>query len=124
MLDQAIKLEDQDVCEIFKVSTGRREGPRLLHEKQCGTATYHDHPNKSFYEVNLWMMNRPLYICKNKKDPEKYTVFTHFNGDYVAPAFKQPVGRAEVSDRLKTHMEISLTFPRQWLFMSLFPNAK
>lgn len=110
--------------QYFKVYTGKRVQDKLLHELQCGYALKSENQNKPYYEVRLWMLDRTLYVCRNKNDLNRYTVFAKMIGDCDNPTFQEPVGYAEVSSTLKTHMEIQLTFPRQRIFLSLFPSEK
>lgn len=67
------------------------------------------------------MFDKIIYLCRNKNNINKYTAFATKVGDDSKPIFQEPVGYGEISNSLKTHMEVQFTFPRQRIFLSLFP---
>lgn len=109
---------------LFKLSTGKSEGGTLKFEQQCGHGIKFDHPQKPFYELSFWMFEKKLYLCRNRDQLDRYTLFAEKVGEDETPTFRRPVGRGYVSDSLKTHLEIQLSLPRQRVFLSLFPEQR
>lgn len=107
----------------FHIYTGYREGNDIKHEQQAGEAYAIDGTNKSFYIVKMWAFPRDVfYLAANKQNDGTYTLFAKKIGEENAPIFRRPVGFGFISKDLKQHLEIQFTFPRQRVFMSLFPD--
>lgn len=107
----------------FHIYTGYREGTQIKHEQQAGEAYSVEGTKKPFYILKMWAFPRDVfYLCPNKNTDDAYTLFAKKIGDKNDPTFRRPVGFGFISKDLKKHLEIQFTFPRQRVFMSLFPD--
>lgn len=107
----------------FHIYTGYREGTEIKHEQQAGEAYFIEGTIKSYYILKMWAFPRDVYyLCSNKNTESSYTLFAKKIGDKNNPTFRRPVGFGFISKDLKKHLEIQFTFPRQRVFMSLFPD--
>lgn len=108
----------------FHVYTGFREGANIQHELQAGEAYEVDNEKKPYYIVKMWSFPKEVfYLVANKNENEsRYTLFAKKIGNDEEPTFRRPVGFGFISKELKRHLEIQFTFPRQRVFMSLFPD--
>jgi len=116
-------MENIKVKARFHIYTGYREGSVIQNELQAGEAYEADEVKRSFYLIKMW--SNPFmtyYLCPNQTDDGKFTLFAKKIGDDSNPTFRRPVGFGFVSRDLKKHLEIQFTFPRQRVFMSLFPD--
>jgi hypothetical protein len=116
-------MEASKVKARFHVYTGYREGVVIRNELQAGEAYEVDGVERSFYLIKMWAFPRDIfYLSPNKNDDGTFTLFAKKMGDDADPKFRRPVGFGFVSRDLKKHLEIQFTFPRQRVFMSLFPD--
>jgi hypothetical protein len=116
-------MDNVKIKSRFHIFTGFREGSVLKHELQAGEAYEVEDVKRSFYVVKMWAFPREVfYLCSNKDDDGSYTLFAKKVGDEKDPTFRRPVGFGFISRDLKKHLEIQFTFPRQRVFMSLFPD--
>jgi hypothetical protein len=116
-------MENANIKARFHIYTGYREGSVLKHELQAGEAYEVDSVKRPFYIIKMWAFPREVfYLCTNKDDEGNFTLFAKKIGDETDPTFRRPVGFGFVSRDLKKHLEIQFTFPRQRVFMSLFPD--
>src|SRR3989344_7464033 len=107
----------------FHIYTGYREGSYIKNELQAGEAYEVDGTAKQFYLVKMWAFPREVfYLCPNRDNDGNFTLFAKKVGDDSDPTFRRPVGFGFISRDLKKHLEIQFTFPRQRVFMSLFPD--
>lgn len=107
----------------FHIYTGYREGNQIKHEQQAGEAYSIEGAKKPYYILKMWAFPRDVfYLCSNKSDDGSFTLFAKKIGDEAEPTFRRPVGFGFISSDLKKHLEIQFTFPRQRVFMSLFPD--
>jgi hypothetical protein len=106
----------------FHIYSGLRLESKLVNPLQAGEAYEVNCPKKPYYILKLWAIPHvTYYLCRNKDSNERFTVFSKFIGEYDDPTFRRPIGSGELLRELTTHLEIQFTFPRQRLFMSLFP---
>jgi hypothetical protein len=106
----------------FHLYSGLKLGPKLTNSFQAGEAYEVHCPQKPYYILKLWAFpNVTYYLCRNKNSENRFTVFSKLVGEYQDPTFRRPVGSGELLQDLTTHLEIQFSFPRQRLFMSLFP---
>lgn len=111
-----------DVNGRFHIYTGFREGNKIKNELQAGES-YYIGGDKPHYIIKMWSFPKEVfYLSPNKDSDEDYTLFAKKIGDERNPTFRRPVGFGFVSTDLKQHLEIQFTFPRQRVFMSLFPD--
>jgi hypothetical protein len=116
-------MENIKVKARFHIYTGFREGRTIKHELQAGEAYEVDEVARPFYLVKMWAFPREVfYLAPNKSEDGNFTLFAKKIGDDKEPTFRRPVGFGFVSRDLKQHLEIQFTFPRQRVFMSLFPD--
>lgn len=117
-------MENIKVKGRFHIYTGYKNGDKIENEQQAGEAYDVDEVKKPYYMVKMWAFPRDVfYLCKNRDDDAKFTLFAKKTGDETDPKFRRPVGFGYISRDLKKHLEIQFTFPRQRVFMSLFPDA-
>ena len=116
-------MENTKVKARFHIYTGYREGAVIRNELQAGEAYEVDGVVRPFYLVKMWAFPREVfYLAPNREDEGSFTLFAKKIGDERDPTFRRPVGFGFVSRDLKKHLEIQFTFPRQRVFMSLFPD--
>ena len=107
----------------FHIYTGLRDGAVIKNELQAGEAYEVQTNSRSYYVVKMWAFPREVYyLSANRSDDGQFTLFAKKVGDDDKPTFRRPVGFAFVSNQLKRHLEIQFTFPRERVFMSLFPD--
>ena len=116
-------MENTKVKARFHIYTGYREGAVIKNELQAGEAYEADGVRRPFYLIKMWAFPREVYyLCPSQKESGKFTLFAKKIGDEHDPTFRRPVGFGFISTDLKKHLEIQFTFPRQRVFMSLFPD--
>jgi len=116
-------MENVKVKARFHIYTGFREGSVLKHELQAGEAYEVDAVQRPFYVVKMWAFPKEVfYLAPNRNEEGNFTLFAKKVGDDSDPTFRRPVGFGFISKDLKKHLEIQFTFPRQRVFMSLFPD--
>jgi hypothetical protein len=108
----------------FHIYTGFKENNQIKNELQAGEAYEVNDGKKSYYVVKMWAFPKEaFYLAANLKQDGTYTLFAKKLGDDLCPTFRRPVGFGFISEDLTRHLEIQFTFPRQRVFMSLFPDA-
>lgn len=116
-------MDNAKVKARFHIYTGYREGAVIRNELQAGEAYEVDGVARPFYMVKMWAFPREVfYLSPNRNEDGNFTLFAKKIGDEFDPTFRRPVGFGFVSRDLKKHLEIQFTFPRQRVFMSLFPD--
>ena len=116
-------MEKANIKNRFHIYTGYREGGLIKNELQAGEAYEVDHVKRPFYMIKMWSFPREVfYWVSNRSDDGNVTLFAKKIGDESDPTFRRPVGFGFVSKDLKRHLEVQFTFPRQRVFMSLFPD--
>jgi len=116
-------MEKPNVKARFHIYTGYREGSTIKNELQAGEAYEVDEVKRPYYLLKMW--SNPFmtyYLCPNLSEDGNFTLFAKKVGEEHEPKFRRPVGFGFVSRDLKKHLEIQFTFPRQRVFMSLFPD--
>jgi hypothetical protein len=110
------------VLNRYHLFTALKLEGKIVNSLQAGEAYEIDSPDKPYYLVKLWAFPQNLYyLCRNRDSQSKFTLFSKLMGEYESPTFRRPVGSGELHADLKTHLEIQFTFPRQRIFMSLYP---
>ena len=74
------------------------------------------------YIVKLWPLPGATYYLAKNRDGDKYTVFTKRVDTEDGVKLQNPVGFAVMRPELKDYVEIFLRFPRQRIYMSLYPS--
>ncbi len=116
-------MENIKVKARYHIYTGYREASTIQNELQAGEAYEADEVNRPFYLLKMWAFPKDAYyLVPNRDNDGNYTLFAKKVGDEKNPVFRRPVGFGFVSKDLKKHLEIQFTFPRQRVFMSLFPD--
>ncbi|MFZ4402494.1 MAG: hypothetical protein ACOYOK_00190 [Pseudobdellovibrionaceae bacterium] len=116
-------MENSNIKGRFHIYTGYRKGSVICHELQAGEAYGVEGPAKLYYIVKMWAFPREVfYLTSNRSEDGNFTLFAKKLGNDSDPIFRRPVGFGFVSRDLKKHLEIQFTFPRQRVFMSLFPD--
>jgi hypothetical protein len=107
----------------FHIYTGYREGSVIKNELQAGEAYEVENTAKPYFIVKMWAFPKEIfYLAPNRNEDGNFTLFAKKIGDESNPIFRRPVGFSFISPDLKKHLEIQFTFPRQRVFMSLFPD--
>lgn len=116
-------MEISNIKGRFHIYTGYREGSVIRNELQAGEAYEIEGGTKPYYIVKMWTFPREVfYLASNRSEDGNFTLFAKKVGEDSNPTFRRPVGFGFVSRDLKKHLEIQFTFPRQRVFMSLFPD--
>lgn len=116
-------MDSKNIKARFHIYTGYREGAVIRNELQAGEAYEVDDVKRPFYVVKMWAFPKEVfYLSRNKSEDGNFTLFAKKIGDESDPTFRRPVGFGFISRDLKKHLEIQFTFPRQRVFMSLFPD--
>lgn len=116
-------MENKSVKARFHIYTGYREGAVIRNELQAGEAYEIEDVAQRFYMIKMWAFPREVfYLVPNRNGDGNFTLFAKKVGEEKDPTFRRPVGFGFVSRDLKKHLEIQFTFPRQRVFMSLFPD--
>lgn len=111
------------IKQRFHIYTGFKENKILKGEFQAGEAYEVDDTEKPYYIIKMWAFPREVfYLCRNKCSDGKFTLFAKMVNTDGEIKFRRPVGFGLISLDLKKHLEIQFTFPRQRVFMSLFPD--
>lgn len=106
----------------FHIYTGVKNETTVQYPQQAGEAYEADTDRKPHYIVKMWSFpTNTFYLTKNFEDEGRFTLFAKRVGDGDAARFRRPVGFGYVSRDLKQYLEIQFLFPRQRVFMSLFP---
>lgn len=118
-MNNSVKIKNR-----FHVYTGFREGATIKHELQAGEAYEVESDKKPYYIVKMWSFPKEFFylVANRNEDEQRFTLFAKKLGVDDEPTFRRPVGFGFVSKDLKRHLEIQFTFPRQRVFMSLFPD--
>ena len=123
LLKKDKNIENYNIKDLFHIYTGYREGSIIRNELQAGEAYEVTCDTKSYYIVKMWSFPKEIfYLAANRNEDGNYTLFAKKVGDDSNPTFRRPVGFGFISRDLKKHLEIQFTFPRQRVFMSLFPD--
>ena len=105
---------------VYDLVTGKKAEGKVLYALPGGRAL--SFPGTNYYVLKLWMLyNHTYYLVRNRDDQMRYTVFAKKIEDDAGIRFQNPVGAGWVSSDLTTHLEIKFRFPRQSIFMCLFP---
>lgn len=116
-------MDNSKIKGRFHIYTGYREGAVIRSELQAGEAYEVEGTPKPYYLVKMWSFPKEVfYLAANRSEDGNFTLFAKKLGDDSNPTFRRPVGFGFVSRDLKKHLEIQFTFPRQRVFMSLFPD--
>ena len=116
-------MDKEKVKKRFHIYTGFRIGTDIKNQLHAGEAYEIENVTRVFYVIKMWTFPREVfYLSPNKDNSGSYTLFAKKVGDEFNPTFRRPVGFGFVSEDLKQYLEIQFTFPRQRVFMSLFPD--
>jgi hypothetical protein len=117
-------MNKNQVRERFHIYTGYKRDGAIEHQLQAGEAYLIENERKSYYVVKMWAFpTNVFYLTRVKDNPHRFTVFAKKMGDETNPVFRRPVGQAYLSQDLKSFLEIQFTFPREKVFMSLYPAS-
>lgn len=116
-------MDKNKIKNRFHIYTGFKELTGVKNALQAGEAYSVDCQEKPFYTIKMWALPKEFYyLVANKAGDGNFTLFAKKIGDEGVPTFRRPVGFGFISKDLKKHLEIQFTFPRQRVFMSLFPD--
>ena len=113
----------EDVChqQLFDIVIAKNINGTLKSIKNAGFASLNAGGDN--YLLKLNMFPRTVYfLAKNYSNTRKYTVFSkaiHHENDL---RFQKPVGKGQILDNLKTHLQIHFLMPKMTYYMSLFPK--
>jgi hypothetical protein len=107
----------------FHIYTGVKQEASVAHAHQAGEAYEVDTDHKPHYIVKMWSFpGNTFYLAKNLEGDDRYTLFAKRLGSGGTVNFRRPVGFGFISRDLRQHLEIQFAFPREKVFMSLFPS--
>ena len=121
MIEQA-KEEELEERIVYDLLTGKKGDGIVLYALPAGRAI--SFPGTRYYVLKLWALyNHTYFLVKNHNDDMRYTIFAKKVEDERGVRFQNPIGNGWISEDLITHLEIKFRFPRQSIYMSLFPVA-
>ena len=107
---------------VYELVTARKIDNTLMHALPLGRAI--SFPGTQYYVLKLWAFyNMTYYLVKNHCDDLRYTVYARKIDDDSGVKFQNPVGAGWISTEMTSHLEIKFRFPRQSIFMSLYPQS-
>jgi hypothetical protein len=107
----------------FHIYTGVKQDNTVLHARQAGEAYEVETDRKPHYIVKMWAFpQNTYYLAKNLEGDDRFTLFAKRMGDGDNVRFRRPVGYGLISRDLRQYLEIQFAFPREKVFMSLFPS--
>lgn len=116
---EEIRMENESIRVKHDIFVGQVNDGDLSESFHIGFALKYE--NVDHYIVKLWPLPGATYYLAKSRDGDKYTVFTKKIDTEFGIKFQNPVGYAVMKTDLKEYLEISLRFPRQRIYMSLFP---
>lgn len=112
-------MENEVLRMKHDIYVGTPSGDELSDSFNIGFALKYE--DSDYYIVKLWPLPGATYFLGKSRDGEKYTVFTKKIDTELGVKFQNPVGYAVMRSELKEYFEIFLRFPRQRLYMSVYP---
>jgi hypothetical protein len=106
----------------FHIYTGYKEGAVLKSELQSGEAYEVEEQGRKYYLMKMWALPRECYYLCANQNSDGFTLFAKKVESEKGITFRRPVGFGFISRELTKHLEVQFTFPRQRVFMSLFPD--
>lgn len=103
------------------IFVGFMNGNELTESFPIGYALKFD--DADYYVVKLWPLPGATYYLAKCRDGSKYTIFTKKVDMETGVKFQNPIGFASMRDEVKDYIEMFIRYPRQRLFMSVFPAA-
>lgn len=104
------------MSQIHEIVTGRMKDGKIEYLKLAGTAEYSE---DGYFSLKMWALPYQIYYLSRNKDELKYTLFAKKKED---GGFQNPIGFGYVNQDLKDYLQVQFTFPRQRVFLSLFPK--
>ena len=107
----------------YDLYSGEKQNGTLADPKFAGFSLLFE--GNLHYVVRLIMFPHTwYYLAKNRESQNGYTIYSKCirNADLIR--FQDPVGVANLSDDLKTHLELKFHLFSQSVFMNLFPSIK
>ena len=88
----------------------------------CGSAQ--SGLDEGLVKLKLWMFPQEFYLARVRTSEDlRYTIYgTKVFDENGNPKFIDPVGWAVICEYNKEYLELRFKFPRQCLFMCLFPK--
>jgi hypothetical protein len=115
-------LMENEVCQLkHDLLVGYMNGNELTDTFPIGHALKFS--DADYYMLRLWPLPGTTYYLARNRDGGKYTIYSKRVVMENGVKFQNPIGFASMRDEVKEYIEIFLRFPRQRLFMSLFPAA-
>lgn len=115
-----VREDVHDEKVIYDLFTGRKNQGAVMYSEPAGRAI--SFPGTHYYVLKLWALyNNTYFLIKKQNDDMAYTVFAKKIEDDHGVRFQNPVGHGWISEDMVSHLEIRFNFPRQSLFMSLYP---
>ena len=103
-----------------EIYVGLLTGKELREPFSIGYALKYD--NSDYYIIKLWPLPGATYYMAKSRDGSKYTLFAKKIESELGVKFQEPIGFAMMNPEVKEYIEIFLRFPRQRVFMSVFPS--
>lgn len=114
-------MENEVVRTKHSVYVGNQVGQSLENEFDIGYALKYE--NLPYYILKVWSFpNVTYFVNPNRDSCEKLTIFTKKIEDENGVRFQNPVGYGVCRTDLKEYLEVNLRFPKQKLYMSVYPD--
>ena len=106
----------------FDIVSGMKTSERLHRPLVIGRATRY--VGDAHYTLKIWSLySQTFYLVRNHGDEIRYTIYAKVVQEDANVRFLNPIGTGFMPRELKSHLEIKFRFPRQSLYMNLFPLA-
>lgn len=102
-----------------QVVCGTKSGSDLADQYRAGEAFLHE--GDDYYVLKIAAFPFAYYLRKNKNAEASYTIFARRRETPAGTHLQDPVGRANLVDDLRSHLEIEIPILRLSLFMNLYP---
>ena len=124
MSNQSLNPPQKQLNTKYELVTGKAvSNGELINPMLAGYA--YNYEGESHYVLRLSMFPKSFYyLIKNKDSATSYTVFSRRlvdPGDPTKIWFQNPVGSGQVTEELKSHLELRFPLIGVPIFMSLFP---
>lgn len=102
-----------------QVICATKNGADLEDPYRAGEAFLHE--GDDYYVLKIAAFPFAYYLRKNKNAEANYTIFARRREAPTGARLQDPVGRANLIDDLKSHLEIKIPILNLNLFMNLYP---
>ena len=112
-------METENLRTKHDIYVGNVGTDQLEQRFDIGYAFKYD--DVDYYILKLWPLPGATYYLAKNRDGDRYTVFSKILTEGSGVRFQNPVGYGVLRPELKDYVEICLRFPKQRVYMSLYP---